>query len=119
MLLMMVCFMGAGCISTTIAAYNEDRSRVRHPKDYPIRIIDLRHEQRPYEVVGYIEIKASELYSTEFIFKKFRAVARKLGGDAVSDIIQDPVEKKFPFLFDYLNFYGNIWSAEIVAWREE
>jgi len=108
----------SGCISTKVTSY-EEIERASCPRGYPIKVIDLAHEPRPYTVIGYIEIKASELYSTETIFRKMRKQARTLGGDALSDIIQQPVDKKFPFFFDYLNFYGNVWSAEVIAWEDE
>ena len=108
----------SGCVSTKVTSY-EEGERASYPPDYPITVIDLAHEVRPYTVIGYVEIKASELYGTETIFKKMRKRARRLGGEALSDIIQQPVDKKFPFFFDYLNFYGNIWSAEIIAWEDE
>ena len=106
------------CLSTKVTSY-EEVERASYPQDYLIKVIDLAHELRPYTVIGYIEIKASELYSTETIFRKMRKRARRLGGNALSDIIQQPVDKKFPFFFDYLNFYGNIWSAEVIAWEDE
>ena len=119
-LFIVVCllFFLSGCISTKVTSY-EEVERASFPQDYPIKVIDLAHELRPYTVIGYIEIKASELYSTETIFRKMRKRARRLGGNALSDIIQQPVDKKFPFFFDYLNFYGNIWSAEVIAWEDE
>ena len=119
--LFFVCFPSiilSGCISTKVTSYEEVK-RDPYPKDHLIKIIDLTQVRRPYEVIGYIEIKASELYSTESIFRKMRKRACKLGGDAISDIVQQPIDKKFPFFFDYLNVYGNIWSAEVIAWEDE
>ncbi len=108
----------SGCISTRVTLYEEVETDSTL-RDNSVKIIDLAHVDRAYKVIGYIEIKASELYGTESIFRRMRKRAHKMGGDALSDIIQQPVDKKFPFFFDYLNLFGNIWSAEVIVWQDE
>ena len=109
--------MVSGCLSTKVTSY-EDEVRASRPKDALVPIVDLRNIDRPYQVIGYIEIKSSDVYTTEMIINRLRKKARKLCGEALSDVIQEPIEEKFPQFFDWLNFYGNSWSAEVLIWED-
>jgi len=116
LLIAMMCLV-SGCMTTRVVPY-EDHKRLPLSTETPVPILDIGRINEPYTVIGYVEIKASELYSAETIMAKMRRKARRLGGDALSDFNQYPVKKKFPRLLDYLNFYGNVWSAEIIS-RDE
>jgi len=109
----------SGCLSTKISRYTDEKLPPT-PKEFNVQLVHPENiVEVPYDVIGYIEIKASELYSADFIINRLRKKARAIGGDAISDVNQQIVEEKFPSLLDYLNFYGTVWSAEVIRWGQE
>jgi hypothetical protein len=107
----------SGCVSTSIERYS-DIPYEQNKDVKSLSIVDLRNTERPFEVIGYVQIKASEVYTPLQIMKKIDSIAKKMGGDAVSDLSQTILPKKFPHFFDYLNFYHSRWSAEIIVWQD-
>jgi hypothetical protein len=113
----MLCVVLTACISTDRKLYVDEPLQPT-PAETPIRIIDLSNFERPFETIGHVGIKAAETYSPQSVMRRLQSECRKMGGDALNDVTQKPLQKKFPRFFDYLNFYDVIWTAEVVRWRE-
>lgn len=106
-----------GCVSTQRELYT-DRRCEPPAADYQMRIIDLNNYDRPFETIGHVRIKASRAYPPEMVMKRLKKAARRMGGHALNDVTQQTLPRRFPALFDYLNFYDVAWSAEVVRWFE-
>lgn len=103
-----------GCVSVKTKSYVASLQPAQDNQSLPF--VDVNDLRVPYRVIGYIEIKSSDVYEAESIMRTMQKKARAMGGDAISDLVQEPIPKRFPFFFDYLNFYNNKWSAEVIVW---
>lgn len=114
----LLCLLLSGCISSKVIRYEEvPVSSISSSRQF-LPVVDVRHTNRSYAVIGCVEIKASDFYSAEKIVQKLRKKAALLNGDAISDVCQEPLAEHFPYFFDYLNLYQYRWSAEVIQWRD-
>jgi hypothetical protein len=114
----------SSCADITVLRYE---STARPPKslDTPITILDKATITRPYKVIGLIKIDASTQHFSVEIIEQIKMEARKLGGDAVIDLQQQPLESSLPIGsfptgqadLTYSGHLRDLWSAKVIVWQ--
>ena len=112
----------SSCVDITVLRYE---TMIRLPKsvDFPIPILDKATINRPYKVIGLIKIDAGTRQFTAEIIEQIKSEARKLGGDALIDLEQQPLESSFPIdqpsssLF-YTGHLRDLWTAKVIVWEK-
>jgi len=102
---------------------------VRSPKpfDFPIAILDKAKINRPYKIIGLVQVDASKRQFAAEIIEQLKYEARKLGGDALIDLQQQPLETHFPIGgtfpivsqgdLSYSGHFRNLWTAKVIVWQ--
>ena len=80
----------SGCASVRSVKY-ENITRLEKAKDYPIEIIERRDIKKEYKVIGLAQVNAGKLHDTADVMNKLREQARKMGGDALTELEQQPI----------------------------
>ncbi len=83
-----------------------------------VKVADSSDLQKPFVAVGEIKLFVPEWYSYESAVSKLRKTAFENGGEALSDITQSKLPKKFPRFLDWLNIYTTLWTAEVIVFKE-
>jgi hypothetical protein len=112
-----------GCVTTRIIPY-ETMVREPKPADYPMEVIDAASNTRTYIVIAVVEANAGKLHSVKDTLETIKKKARKLGGDALLDLINGPQAGGYitpaPILGRGSYVYGKpreIWSAKVIVWQ--
>jgi hypothetical protein len=107
----------AGCVSVRSIRYE---SAAREPRpDCPIEILDAKNINKPYRVIGQVEAAADERINLAKIMNKLRDAARKMGGEALTDLQHQSVGTGVPVSQDgslYLGYVRDLWSAKVIVW---
>jgi len=106
----------SACATVSVDRY-EDIKRPSKSHQEHIKITDLNNENRKFQTIALVVLKVSDIYTPNMALKKLRKVASEIGGDALSDITQKRIPKKFPTFLDWLNFYKDVWTAEVLVWK--
>ena len=116
-----------GCANVTVLRY-ETVSRQPKPFGFPISILDKAKIDRPYKVIGLVQIDANKEEFAAEIIEQIKHEARRLGGDALMDLHQEPVENRFSFgsgypiyqhdLF-YTGHFRDLWTAKVIVWQNQ
>lgn len=107
-----------GC-ATTRSNLIDTSARQAKPEDYHIRIYNAASIQRPYKVIGVVIASTGLRYDFQDAVAHLQAEARKMGGDALTDLARGlPEGAAMPtggwFIFGSA---GNIWSAKVIVWE--
>lgn len=87
----------SGCVSIRSIQY-ETITRTPKPPDFPIEILDTANINRPYKVIGLVQANAGKRHNTADVIEQLKSEARKLGGDALIDLQQQPIGAGVPHL---------------------
>lgn len=111
---------GCASISTRSIQY-ETISRPPRSTDFPIEILDTTNINRPYKVIGLVQADAGWQNNTTDVTEKLKSEARKLGGDALIDLQQQPIGVGIPASQGGMIYSGHVrdlWSAKVIIWQK-
>jgi hypothetical protein len=94
------------CSSSTRSVSFDNTERRPKLDNYTIEILDRANIDKPFKVIGYIEIVAWEGTDLKKTFGSLKAEARKLGGNGLIDIQKGRKSSK-----------QFIWSAKVIIWK--
>jgi hypothetical protein len=109
----------SACVSTRSIQY-ETITRPPKSADFPMEIFDLANINRPYKVIGVVQANAGKRHSTADVIEKLKNEARKLGGDALIDLQQQPIGAGIPTSQGGMIYSGHVrdlWRAKVIVWQ--
>jgi hypothetical protein len=109
----------SGCVSTRSIQY-ETITRPPKPADFPMEILDTANINRPYKVIGLVQANAGKLHNTADVIEQLKNEARKLGGDALIDLQQQPIGAGVPTSQGGVIYSGHVrdlWTAKVIIWQ--
>jgi len=107
------------CVSTRSIQY-ETIPRPPKPADFPIEILDPVNINRPYKVIGLAQATAGKRHNTAEVIEQLKKEARKLGGDALIELQQQPIGAGGPTSQGGMVYSGHVrdlWSAKVIIWQ--
>jgi hypothetical protein len=111
-----------GCVYSRSIKY-ETTSRAAKAPDHPMEIVDSVAATRPYKVIGQVQANAGKLHSVDDTLERLKAEARKMGGDALLDLQQDPAKRggiaPIGAGFSVDDNLREIWSAKVIIWTDK
>jgi len=108
----------AGCVKVKTIPY-ESAPRAPKPADFPIEIIDPHDIDRPYKVIGMVQVNAGKKHSVEDILEKLRDAARQMGADALLGFDSQPVGVAVPSQGGvvYSGHVRELWRTKAIVWE--
>jgi hypothetical protein len=108
-----------GCAYSKSVRY-ETITRAEKPENYPIELIERKDIKREYKVIGLAQVNAGKLASTADVMEKLREQARKMGGEALTELEQQPIGggSAYKGTGSYSGHVRDLWSAKIVVWED-
>jgi hypothetical protein len=106
----------SACVHAKAIRY-ETTERPSKPDNFSIEIFEAKHIERPYKVIGLVEAESGG--SIEKIINRLKAEARKMGGDALIELHQQPIGAGIPSQGGTM-YYGHVkdlWSAKVIVWE--
>lgn len=122
---LMIAVLLTSCAGPSVIRYEEE-NRQPKPFDFPIPVLDKAKIDRPYKIIGQIQIDTSKSDFATLIVEQLKDEARKLGGDALIDLQKQPLETSFSFGAGYpinqhdLSYSGHfrdLWMAKVIVWQ--
>ncbi len=97
-----------GCASVKTVQYGEVSGPAK-PEDFPIEILDKSDIEHPYKVIGMVQVRQSYYVSMEKVVEKLKINARKIGGDALTELKHSvaPIGDS----------YHALWTAKVIVWE--
>ena len=109
------------CVNTRIIRY-ETEDRPPKPDWYRIEIYDSENLTRPRKVIGIIRANAGKLHDPADTLEYIKAEARKMGGDALTDLTVEASAARAITQVGRMYVTGSvreIWTAKVIVWLEE
>lgn len=116
----------SSCGGVHVIRYEEE-ARPTKPFDFAIPILNKANIHRPYKIIGLIQIDASQRDNEGMIIEQLKTEARRLGGDALIDLQQQPQETHFPIggtfplvsqgELAYSGHFRDLWTAKVIVWQ--
>lgn len=102
----------------------ENSPRRAKPEDAFIKVVERSEITRPYKPIGVVQAIAPRWEkgpSDDQMLAELRKEARKLGGDAITDLVKDPGIK--PVWWGPLPFYASRlsevrWAGLVIVWLD-
>lgn len=119
LLILLVFSSVTACIQAKSVRY-EKTERLSKPENYPIEILEPRDIKRPYKVIGFVQIEAGKLHDTAKVVERLRGEARKMGGDALMELQQQPIGVGIPQQGGGTFYSGHVrdlWTAKVIVWE--
>lgn len=108
-----------GCMSVKSIPY-ETTTRPAKADTYAIEIYESKDIKRPYKVVGIVQANAGKRHSVADTIEKLRAEARRMGGDALIDLTNQPIGVGLPTSSGGMIYSGHVrelWKAKVIVWE--
>jgi len=108
-----------GCVSVKSIPY-ETTARQAKPADYPIEIYEWKDLNRPFRVIGIVQANAGKKHSVSDTLEKLRIQARKMGGDALVNLTNQPIGAGVPTSSGGIVYSGHVrelWRAKVIIWE--
>lgn len=107
-----------GCVSVRSSYYG---SSLRSPRpDGPVEILEVQDIHQPYRVIGSVEVAAYKGHNLMGIVERLKDAARKMGGEALTDLQYRPVGMGVPVSEHrtmYVGYVRDLWSAKVIVWE--
>ena len=107
------------CVSVKGIPY-ETTARQPKPVDYPIEIYESKGLNRPFKVIGIVQANAGKRHSVSATLEELRIQARKMGGDALIDLTNQPIGAGVPTSSGGIIYSGHVrefWQAKVIVWE--
>lgn len=116
-LLLLVAALAAACVSSKSIRY-ESEARTPKPESHPIEILESRAVTRPHRVIGMVQVNAGAKFNVSDPIEALRIQARKLGGDALIDLSQQPIGAGTVSQGTgvYSGHVRDLWTAKVIVW---
>ena len=108
-----------GCVSVKSIPY-ETNPRDPKPDNFPIEIFDSKDLTMPYKIIGIVQADAGKKHSVADVLQKFRSLARRMGGDALIDLTNQPIGTGIPTSKGGIVYSGHVrelWQAKVIVWQ--
>lgn len=109
----------SGCVSVKSIPY-ETTARPPKPDDYSIEIYESNDLSKPYKVIGIVQANAGKKHSVADTMEKLRTQARRMGGDALIDLTNQPIGAGIPTSSGGTIYSGHVrelWQAKVIVWE--
>jgi len=110
----------SGCARVQSVRY-ETIQRPSKPVAYPIEIFDAKDIKRPYKVIGLVRVEVRKRHDIEDTIEHLKIEARKMGGDALVDLKQQPIGAGIPYQGGtvYSGHVRDLWTAKVIVWEQK
>ncbi len=115
---------GCGTVVSGRGSSWETTARRPTPETVTIEVVERAAIARPYKLVGTVEASAPRWEggpSDEAMLQTLKREARKLGGDAVTEVTRNPADRPEwwgPMPFASRQLYEVRWVALVIAWQD-
>jgi len=110
---------GISCFRSGNVQHDSTQNVTQENPPKPIEILDSAKIDRPYEIIGFVQAKASRGGNLADTIEQLKEEARALGGDAIVDVQEGQSRKGIvvPIGNVFVVKHKNMWNAKVIKWK--